>query len=264
MPGSASERVQQAKNKDAAKKASRKQRLEKERLAQKQNAAIVLLQCAARRRAAMRLAAEQRHRLRTPELILEERRAEWLAQRRSINRPGYSASFVSSKLAEQERLRYPWVRQALTAQLTAKRKGAERQDGSSAGAPSAARASFRELSRRHFSSLYLAANAALDTSTSAKHGDADGSTELDPAPKPRSPKRDRSGGKRTPFTSIDCEQQAAEQCDGENMAPQSQGAANGGEGGGLMGGISSPSMMLKRLSSTVRRVSKEAMGLLSA
>ena len=314
MPGSASERVALAKARDAAKKASRQQRLANTRLAHQQMAAIVLLQCAARRRAAMRLAAAARNRYRTPDRILEERRTEWLEHRRSINRPGYTSSFVSPKLAEQERLRYPWVRQTLTVWLTPidgslgiavsdnkitavhagcaastnasmpmrvgdlitevngksteieyfakllpkdksqpvqmrllrKPHGKRQQAGTSAERPTW-RTSFRELSRKQFTSLYVAAN--LD-STASQHVDA---AEV-PAKPPSSPnKRDRPPAKNAP-------QQAGSE------TPQQEGRANVTMGGSTdaNGSVPAAPSMLRRLSSAVRKVSKEAMGLLSA
>ena len=83
MPGTAAERVACAAARGGS-QGKKREKVEREKRERTMHAAIILMQCAARRRAAYRHVAEERLAQRTPSVILAERDAEWLAQRREI------------------------------------------------------------------------------------------------------------------------------------------------------------------------------------
>lgn len=246
MPGTAAERVNSAQQREEARKAKKREKVEREKRERTMHAAIILMQCAARRRAAYRHVAEERLAQRTPSVILAERDAEWLAQRREMRKPGFVSSLVSTRSAEQERMRYPWVRKAAARSrrgssftcTAASESGPVEHNAPSC--TSSARSDLRELSKRHFTAIYVAANRAFDVASPFD--------PTSPKAKPRSPKRDRYVDKGGSFPSMMAD---------ENSTPQDydQTASKAIDEVVV---DASPSMM-KRISARMRRMSKEAL-----
>lgn len=189
------------------------------------------------------------------------------ADRRAITKPGYGIRpFVSSKVAEEERMRYPWNQIKRPPMHRARAKGIG-SDDHQAEEPRA-RSIFRELSRKQFVAAFVAATAAQEdprTITCAPASPA-ASRETSPSTSPgkvRSPKRNRSQCGRVVWSSHDDvradEQQPAADAQGAESAHAASPSKP--QGRGTVGRARRAS---KELFQRARRISKEAKELLSA
>ena len=90
--------------------ARRSATLEKDAMKLRAIDAAVRIQAGARRRLAQKTRAELFAIARAPKVIQAERFEVWQMERRKCFQPGYAVSMLSLKKCEQERRRYPWVR----------------------------------------------------------------------------------------------------------------------------------------------------------
>lgn len=248
-----------AKARKLAAKKRRKEREQRELDERRQHDAAVILQNAVRKKIASGVLAVLRYEARTPEVILKERSEAWLAQQRHINQPGYGiVNVVSAKAAALESRRYPWVRKREGGSSSALRESEpscvrEKRIGSPSVPPvlpklEAPRSRIVRPQPGFASSM--SSNRAVERfiELSKKTGIV---SEV------RSPKRNRSPLRRTPFVQVHDEPSAGDG-DDEHAAVERPRSPLWGVG------VDCARRASDGLKSGVRRISKEAKDLLSA